>query len=150
MAKFWKASEDIENMVLEVATELGLTQKGIDFEALEVAKAKEAVSVSRASAVAEYFSNREDLVLVMCYGEVMDLVEDKDKKMLIRMALDKISMDDKGKIVMECPQVVIPVGCLEKYRDDAVNAALLAQYTIAQIADKKREERESKKKKKKD
>ena len=43
-----------------------------------------------------------------------------------------------------CPQITVPVGFYEKYKEAAVDSALLGQYTIAQIEDKKREEAEQK------
>lgn len=146
MAKFTKASEDIEKIVVEVANELGLAQYGLDFEALCVAKSKEVVSVSKASAVAEYLSKRDDLILVICYEEVLDLCDEQTKYMLIRMAMDKITIDtEKDKVTLDCPTITIPMGFYEKYKTAAVDAALVGIHAIAQLEEKKKEEALAKK-----
>lgn len=145
MAKYSKCEEDVQNMVRDIASELGLEQF-MDFEALYVAKAKEVVTVSKASAIAEYLSSREDLILVFIYAEAFDLVDDKTKDMWLRMALDQISFDsEKDKINIGCPMISVPVGFYTKYQKTAVDAALLGQLTIQQIEDKKREEKERQK-----
>lgn len=145
MAKYSKCEEDVQDMVRNIASELGLEQF-MDFEALYVPKAKEVVTVSKASAIAEYLSSREDLILVFIYAEAFDLVDDKTKDMWLRMALDQISFDsEKDKIIIGCPMISVPVGFYTKYQKAAVDAALLGQLTIQQIEDKKREEKERQK-----
>ena len=145
MAKYSKCEEDVQDMVRNIASELGLEQF-MDFEALYVPKAKEVVTVSKASAIAEYLSSREDLILVFIYAEAFDLVDDKTKDMWLRMALDQISFDsEKDKIIIGCPMISVPVGFYTKYQKSAVDAALLGQLTIQQIEDKKREEKERQK-----
>lgn len=145
MAKYSKCEEDVQEMVRNIASELGLEQF-MDFEALYVPKAKEVVTVSKASAIAEYLSSREDLILVFIYAEAFDLVDDKTKDMWLRMALDQISFDsEKDKIIIGCPMISVPVGFYTKYQKSAVDAALLGQLTIQQIEDKKREEKERQK-----
>lgn len=144
MAKFSQASEDIVKIVNEVTEELGLNSF-LDFETLSVAKSKDVVSVSKASSVVEYLSKRDDLILVFVYEKAFDLVEEKDKYMWIRLALEQISYDsEKDKVIIGCPQIIVPVGCYEKYKNVAVESALLAQYTISQIKDKEAEEKAQK------
>ena len=67
MAKFYKAEDEVQDLVHQVAADLMLEQF-MDFEALYVPKAKEVVTVSRASAIAEYLSQRDDLVLILIFG----------------------------------------------------------------------------------
>lgn len=153
MAKFYKADDDIQEMVEKISSELGLDVLGVDFEALCVERGKEAVSVKRASAVTEYFSKREDLVLVIYNGPMFDLIEEQDKYLWLRMAMDNVSVDtEKDKIIIGAPSFTIPVGFYEKYKDEAIRAALLQHYTLKQIEDKKKAEKEARaaKKKKKD
>lgn len=144
MAKFSQASEDIVKIVDEVTAELGL-DSFLDFETLCVPKAKDVVSVSKASSVVEYLSKRDDLILVFVYEKAFDLVEEKDKYMWVRLALEQISYDtEKDKVIIGCPTINVPVGCYEKYKNVAVESALLAQYTISQIKDKEAEEKAQK------
>lgn len=147
MQKFQKASEDIEKIVIEVANELGLAQYGLDFEALSVPKAKEVCSVSKASAVAEYLSKRDDLILVICFEEAFDMVSDeKTKYMWIRTAMEKIHVDpEKDKVTLDCPTITLPVGMCKKFKSAVVDTALLGADIIAEIEQKRKEEAEAKK-----
>lgn len=141
MAKFSQAPEEIVKIVNEVAEELGL-HNFLDFETLSVPKAKEVVSVSKASSVVEYLSKRDDLILVFVYEKAFDLVDDKNKYMWIRLALEQVSFDtEKDKVNIGCPTITVPLGCYEKYKNVAVESAALGQYTISQIRDKEAEEK---------
>lgn len=150
MAKFVKADEEIQDMVQEVASELGL-DNFIDFEALYVAKMKDTVvNVCKASAIAEYFAEKENIVLVIIYAEAFDMVDDATKKMWIRMAMDQVNYDsEKDAITIGVPTISTPYGFYLKYKDEAIKASELALLTLQQIADKKAQEKEEKKNKKK-
>lgn len=149
MAKFVKADEEIQDIVQEVATELGL-DNFIDFEALYVAKNKNVVDVCKASAIAEYFAEKENIVLVIIYAEAFDMVDDATKKMWIRMAMDQVNYDsEKDAITIGVPTISTPYGFYLKYKDEAIKASEIALLTLQQIADKKAQEKEEKKNKKK-
>lgn len=158
MAKFFKADESIVKLVDDIANELGLAQYGLDFETLDVVNLKEVVKIVRANEYAQYLSNRENLILVLINGEAFDLLPDTpnegevdNKYMWLRLAMDQISYDsEKDKINIGCPTLTIPVGCWEKYGKATVDSALLAQYTLAQMAEKKAQERAEKAAQKKD
>ena len=154
MAKYSESTEEIQTMVNDLANEMGLVNYGVDFQPLCVSKAKEVCKIVKANELAEFASNREDLVFVLCYEDAFyatddmnhPMVSDETKKMWIRLAMDAVSYDtEKDKLVIGCPQITIPVGLYEKYGKDAVDAALLGQYTIAQLEQKKKEEAERKK-----
>jgi hypothetical protein len=141
MAKYSQASENIENLVVDISNELGLINYGVDFQPLCVNKAKEVCKIVKANGLAEYASNREDLVFVLCYEDAFDLVDEKTQYMWLRMEMEKVAYDtEKDKMVLGCPQITVPVGVYEKYKEVAVDAALLGQYTIAQIKEKEKEE----------
>lgn len=146
MSKFTKASPEIEEIVTDIANEMGLAQYGIDFEALCVPKAKEVVQITKANALTEYITKRDDLILVICYEDAFDKVDDKMKRMWIRMAMDKVSFNpENGKISLDCPSITVPIGFYEKHKEDAVDAALLGKYTIAQIEEEKKREEDERK-----
>ena len=93
------ASPDLEKLVQEVAQEMGLTQMGVEFQALNAKKAKEIVKVSKANEVTEILSDKENLVVIIAYEEAFDRVDEKTRWMWIRMALDCVSYDpEKDKI----------------------------------------------------
>ena len=146
MAKLTMASPDIEKLVQDVATEMGLTQMGVEFQALNTKKAKEVVKISKASEVTEILSDKENLVVVIVYEEAFDRVEDKDKWMWVRMALDCISYDmEKDKISLNTPIVAVPLGYYQKYGNVAVQNAELALLTIQQIQDEEKEKKNAEK-----
>ena len=148
MAKFFKADESIVKLVDKISHELDL-DNFIDFEVLDVVNLKEVVKVVKANEYAEYLSSRENLILVLVNGEAFDLLPDgpdengvDNKYMWLRLAMDQIAYDtEKDKIVLGCPTISVPVGCFEKFGKSSVDSALLAQYTLAQIAEKKEQEK---------
>ena len=149
MAKFFKADESIVKLVSEISHELGFSQVGIDFEVLDVVNLKQVVKIVKANEYAEYLSSRENLILVLVNGEVFDMVPEgpdengvDNRYMWLRLAMDEIAYDDeKDKITIGCPKIEVPVGCFEKFGKAAVDSALLAQYTLAQIAERKEQEK---------
>ena len=151
MAKYSQASEEIESMVNEIANELGLINYGVDFQPLCVNKAKEVVKIVKANELAEYASSREDLVFVLCYEEAFDAIgfddeAKKNKYWWIRTAMEEVAYDtEKDKMIIGCPKITIPVGLCGETKGVVVNAALLGQYTIASIEQKKKEEAEARK-----
>ena len=145
-SKYSEASETIEKLVNDIANELNLINYGVDFQPLCVNKAKEVCKVVRANELAEYASKRDDLVFVICYEDAFDQVDEQTQYMWLRTEMDKVSYDtEKDKLVIGCPSITIPVGMYEKYKGAVVDAALLGQYTIAQIEEKKKEEAEQRK-----
>jgi hypothetical protein len=145
MGKYSEVSSEIENIIIEISNEMGLAHMGVDFQALSVKKSKEICKVVRANELAEHISNREDLVFVICYEDAFDLVDEKTKYMWLRMAMENVSYDsEKDKINIGGPQIIVPLGFAEKYGNVAIDSAKLGLYTIAQIAEKKKEEAERK------
>lgn len=157
MAKFSEASDYVANLVNNVSNEMGLSQMGVDIEPLCVLKSKEVVSVSKASSVVEYMSDREDLVLVFVYERAFEKVDEANQYLWVRMALEQIFVDTEkeGKISIGCPMVTVPLSLLEsdKFKDVVIPSSRLAQYTLAQIKDedeqKKAEQKAQKKTNKK-
>lgn len=146
MAKLTMASPDLEKLVQEVAQEMGLTQMGIEFQALNAKKSKEVVKISKANEVTEILSDKENLVVVICYEEAFDRVEEKERWMWIRQALDKVSYDpEKDKISLTTPMVSVPLGFYQKYGNVALQNAELALLTIQQIEDEEKERKEAEK-----
>lgn len=140
------ASPDLEKLVQEVAQEMGLTQMGVEFQALNAKKAKEIVKVSKANEVTEILSDKENLVVVIAYEEAFDRVDEKTRWMWIRMALDCVSYDpEKDKISLSTPTITVPLGFYQKYGNVAVQNAELALLTIQQIQDEEKERKEAEK-----
>ena len=140
------ASPDLEKLVQEVAQEMGLTQMGVEFQALNAKKSKEIVKVSKANEVTEILSDKENLVVVIAYEEAFDRVDEKTRWMWIRMALDCVSYDpEKDKISLSTPTITVPLGFYQKYGNVAVQNAELALLTIQQIQEEEKERKEAEK-----
>ena len=143
MGKLKKAPEEVQTIVDEISSELGLETYNVDFEAVYVENQKEAAIVKKASTVAEYLAKRDDLVLVMLNEKLFESdVEDKIKYLWLRMAIDTVSYDpEKDKVKIGCPMLAIPVGFYEKLKGAAIDAALLAHYTLKQIEDQEKQKK---------
>ena len=142
MANFTVASEEYNDLVQKVAQEMGLNQDGVEFQTFNVKKSKkEVIKIKRASEIEEILSGTEDTVIVFIYEDAFDRVDDAMRYQWVRMALEPISYDsEKCKVNIGCPMVTVPVGYYEKFKDVAINAALLQQYTLAQIEQERKEE----------
>lgn len=159
MAKYSKATEDVERLVEEIASELNLDNFGVDFQPLFVNKSKDVCKIVKANELFEYASKREDLVFVVCNAEVFDgtdphghpYADEKNMYLWLRTEMEKVSYDtEKDKLVIGCPQITLPVGLFEKFREDEkdtvlINNALLGQHLLAKIEQDKKEEAERKK-----
>ena len=158
MAKYTEASQEIEDLVNEIANELGLVHLGVDFQPLCVNKSKTVCKVVKANELAEYASQREGLIFVLVYEEAFDAItaqstteEEREKArktkyMWLRTEMEKVSVDtEKDKISIGCPSITVTVGMYEQFKGTVVDAALLGQYTIAKIEQDKKEEAERKK-----
>lgn len=151
MAKYSKCSEEVENLVKEIADELGLGSYGVDFQALCVPKSKVVCKVKRANDLAEYVSSRENLVFVLVYEEAFDALgfdeeANKTKYLWLRSEMEQVSYDaEKDKVNIGCPTITLPESICEKFGNAAINAARLGVHTIAKIEQDKKEEAEQKK-----
>lgn len=159
MAKYSQATEEVENIVSEISSELGLEHLGVDFQPIFVNKSKEVCKVVKANELFEYTSKREDLVFVVCNQDAFDgtdpqghpYVDEKTKYLWLRTEMEKVGYDtEKDKLIIGCPSITLPVGLYEKFKDDGKEAvllqnALLGQYTLAKIEQDKKEEAERKK-----
>ena len=140
------ASPDIQELVQEVANEMGLTQMGVEFQALNIKKSKEVVKVQKANEVTEILSDRETLVVVIVYEEAFDRVDEKERWMWIRQALDRVTYDaEKDKVSLVTPMVSVPLGFYPKYGNVALQNAELALLTIQQIEDEEKQRKEAEK-----
>jgi hypothetical protein len=73
-------------------------------------------------------------------------VEEKQRWMWIRQALDVISYDsEKDKVSLTAPMVSVPLGFYQTYGNVALQNAELALLTIQQISDEERERKEQEK-----
>lgn len=158
MSKFTEASTEIQELVNDIANELGLVHLGVDFQPLCINKSKTVCKVVKANELAEYASQREGLIFVLVYEDAFDAIttqtsteEEREKAretkyMWLRTEMEKVVVDtEKDKISIGCPSITVPVGLCEKFKGTVVEAALRGQHIIAKIEQDKKEEAERKK-----
>ena len=150
MSKISKASDDVTNAIQEVVDKMGLTLYA-RFFALNITGQKQLVKVTKASATTEYFSNTSDSIIVYINEEIYDMLEPKQREMLIANALYGVDYDDeKDRLNVNQPELGISVAGYQQYGSELVNAAESVQHALQQLKERKEEEKASKKKKKSD
>ena len=122
------------------------TVKTLD-EALE---AKELIKVSKANPLAEYVGKCPDTIVCAIYEDAFDRLDERTKRLLLTDAFGVVFYDDeKDKISIGAPQIVVTVAGRMKYGEDLINAAETGVLAIQQVEDEKREQKELEKANKK-
>lgn len=149
MSKITKASDDVTNAIQEVVDKMGLTLYA-RFFALNISGQKQLVKVTKASPTTEYFSNTSDSIIVYINEEIYDMLEPKQRNMLIANALYGVDYDDeKDKLNVNQPELGISMQGYQQFGSDLVDAAEAVQLALQQLKERKEEEKGAKKKKKK-
>lgn len=145
MAKLEKAGEDIIEFISNIISEYGLDSFAT-FRFFELPKQKETIVVKKASATTEYFAKASDMCTVFVNPKIWDLLEDKQKKLLTENALNGIYYDDeKGKLIVEQPNMAISSECFDKYGPELVNAVEIAIHALRQVKEEEKREKEAQK-----
>lgn len=149
MAKFFEISEENQEIFDDIWQESGMFNY-IDLKLLGVPKAKEVIKVQKTNPQAEYLGKCPDSVIVTVFEQAFDRLDDRGKKLLAEDALSLVSFDDeKEKIIVGAPQIVVTVGGREKYGDELINVAESAVLAIQQIAEEEAERKAAEKAEKK-
>lgn len=145
MGKLTKASDDVIEFVNNIVMEYDLDAFA-SFKVLNISGRKNPlVKVSKASATSEYFIKASNCVIVYVNEEIWDMCDDKTRDLLVRNALNGIHYDDeKDKMSVEQPEMLISLGCYRKYGKDLVDAMEVTMIAREQLAEKEKEEKEAK------
>ena len=145
MAKFFEISEENQQIFDDIWMESGMFNY-IDLKVVGTPKAKEVIKVQKTNPYAEFLGRCPDSIIVTVYEEVFDRLDDKNKKLLAKDALSLVSFDnEKDKINVGAPQIVITVGGRMKYCEELINAAEIAVTMIQEIEEEKKAQREAEK-----
>ena len=102
--------------------------------------------MSKANPLAEKVGNCPDSVVCVVYEDAFDRLDQRMKEILIEDAFANISYDDeKDKISVGGPQIVVTVGGRRRYGDELLNAAETAILAIQQIEEEKKAIKEAEK-----
>lgn len=139
MSKLGKLSDETNDMVMELASEMGL-DKFIVVEPMAVQKSKQVIKISKANPTTEFLTKKPDTVCIYIYEEVFLRLDEEQCKLLLRDAMSTISYDaEKDKIIIGAPSITVTINGRAKYGDDLINAAEAAVWAIQQIADEEKE-----------
>ncbi len=151
MAKLGKVTQETEDLVANIAAEIGL-ENYMNIEAISITKQKQLIKVARANATVEYKGKCPDSVFLYIYEAAFERLNDRQKELLVRDALNGVSFDtEKDKIIIGCPQIVVSRDGREKWGDELLDAAEAGLFSIIQLEEEEKErkqaEKESKRKK---
>lgn len=147
MAKFSKVDENIQKLIDDINSEIGLDRYAVEFEGICPSREmKEAVKIVKANEYTEYKTGKEDLLFVLVNEPLFESVDEQTQYLWLRMAMDTWYYDtEKDKLLQSKDSFTIPVGMYEKFKDVAVNAALLQFHSIKQLKEKRKQEAAEKK-----
>lgn len=155
MAKFSKnLDESLVQKVENYAAMAGLDQV-MEIKPIALLKTKKDIGVIvRGGELTGIFTGNPDIVAVALYEPAFLRVDEETQNLWIETLMAQISYDyDKDKIVINKPDINIPLCVYRKYGNIAAQKAELALMTIDQIAQEeeaaKQAEKESKKANKK-
>lgn len=145
MSKLGKLSEETHEMVMNMASEMGL-ENFIIVEPMAVAKSKQLIKVSKANPTTEFLTKKPDTVCLYIYEDAFVRLSDEQQELLLQDAMNTINYDaDKDKITIGVPSITVTMNGRAKYGDDLLNAAEAAVLAIQQIADEEKERKEAEK-----
>jgi hypothetical protein len=144
-------SEGLERKVKSMAQSIGLTDMGVNVDAIRLKKTKNSIGeVVQGNDLAKLYSGEENLVVIALYEEAFLCVDDQTQNLWIEGLLSQISYDDeKDKVIITKPEIQMSLGMYRKYGNIASQKYELALMTVQQIAEKTKQEKELLKKSKK-
>lgn len=149
MAKFFELTDENQTLVNDVFQNTGM-HNYMNLKMVGVSKAKELIKVSKANPLAEYVGKCPDTIVCAIYEDAFDRLDEKTKRLLLIDAFGVVFYDDeKDKISIGAPQIVITVAGRQHFGDDLINAAEAGVLAIQQVEDERREQKELEKANKK-
>lgn len=152
MGKFSRdLDEKLVSIVDEIADERGLVHL-MNIEPLRYSKPnfKDAGCILKGSAFQEAMTGQADVIGVVLNEELLLSLEDKDQRVIIETLMAQISYDyDKDKILITKPEISVPLGIYEKYKEIAIQKQILVQATLSQLKDIEKERKAAEKELKK-
>lgn len=142
MSKFTREiSTELEKKVKDLATELGIYAWGLSIEVVGLKKSKKDVGVViKQNDIAELFSGDNSTVVVALYEPFFDQVDEQTQEIWIRSLLYQIWYDcEKDKIVINKPEICLPVRLYKELGEVAVKKMELAYHMFTSAMEKESE-----------
>ena len=145
MAQFSNLSEENAELIQKISEELGLYNY-VRIEGIGKVKDKQLIKVQLDNPVTKWKTNKPDTVNIFIYERAFDMLEDKQKEILIRDAFNQIHFDtEKDKITIGCPHIEVSIDGSAKWGEELLNAAEAGVHAIIQIEEEEKEEKERQK-----
>lgn len=145
MAQFSNLSEENAELIQKISEELGLYNY-VRIEGIGKVKDKQLIKVQLDNPVTKWKTNKPDTVNIFIYEHAFDMLEDKQKEILIRDAFNQIHFDtEKDKITIGCPHIEVSIDGRAKWGEELLNAAEAGVHAIIQIEEEEKEEKERQK-----
>lgn len=148
--KFVEASDDVKKLVETVVDETcpTLLTIPVHFKVLSVQKAKEIVSVQKANDVVQFFSNKEDLVLVYVWEDLFFQFPEEDRKILVENALAGVFYKyESSNLSVQQPTIKTHPVMVSKYNMQVVNILETAFHLIDKTLQDEKGTKKSRKRK---
>lgn len=147
MAKYSRdLDESLVEKVKELSTRYGLSESGIKVEALSLNKLGNQVGeIVKGNDLLKLHTGK-DYVAIALNQACFDVVDDQTQEMWIEELLSQVYYDaEKEKVIVNKPEITITAGMYNKYKELAVDKAILAQLTVEQIKEQEKERKEQEK-----
>lgn len=145
MSQFSNLSKENADLVQDISEELGLYNY-IHVEGIGKVKDKQLIKVQLDSAVTKWKTNKPDTVNIFIYERAFDMLEDRQKELVLRDAFNQINFDtEKDKITIGCPHIEVSIDGRAKWGEELLNAAEAGVHAIIQIEEEEKEEKERQK-----
>ena len=96
MAQFSNLSEENTELIQKISEELGLYNY-VRIEGIGKVKDKQLIKVQLDNPVTKWKTNKPDTVNIFIYERAFDMLEDKQKEILIRDAFNQIHFDTEKR-----------------------------------------------------
>lgn len=142
MAEFFKASEEVERLVSNIADETGISKIRTIVTAI-TPKSKKLIEIKVCPPFGEYVAKKQGVIGVIVYEQAFERLSTRQQEILIRDTFNMIQYDfDKDKVTIGCPQIVISQDGRSTWGDELINAAEASLIAMQQIEEERKEEKE--------
>lgn len=150
MAKIFETNDDVVELIENKWGETGLDAYGLNLKIMSVAKAKDIVKVSKASATTEFLTKKQDMIQVFVYEAALERLPIDVQNRLVEMAMTNVAFDnEKGKVLIETNPYAQIFAMRRKYGETAINDLEIANTVMQQLVEEEKERKQAEKEAKK-
>lgn len=146
MKKLFESSEYVAEGIKNEFSSCGLEAYGINLKVISTVKAKNIISVAKASATTEFVSKQDTMLIVTVYEAAFERLDENGQKIFIEAALSNVSYDsEKDKLNIDNNVANMLHRMRHKYGNGILDILELNELIVQQIEDEEKEAKEAKK-----